>query len=76
MIYVHCNECDHEWECTEDNDRTCDWCGGSCYILESDTHTHIIKTTEEVITDLEKLNNPLSMRIIEKLKKHGNKNRK
>jgi len=65
-MYVHCNECHHEWECTS-KDELCDWCGGGFYILEpTPTRTSII----DVYLKLKKLKNTYADKIIEKIKKH------
>jgi len=64
-MYVHCNECHHEWECTSEDDRDCDWCGGGSYILESEIP---LMPKDDVLTSLAKLNNPYANKIIEKIK--------
>jgi hypothetical protein len=69
-MYVHCNSCHHEWECTNNNERTCDWCGDGSYILESDIP---LIPKDDVLTALRKLNNPFADRVIKKIIKHPNK---
>ncbi len=65
-MYVHCNSCHHEWECTDEDGRKCDWCGGESYILEDETPLENIEI--DVLTSLAKLNNPYADKIIEKIK--------
>jgi len=63
-MYVHCNECHHEWECTNEYDRKCEWCGGGSYILESDIP---LVPKDDILTSLSKLNNPYADKIIDKI---------
>jgi len=69
-MYVHCNECHHEWECTSGDDRECEWCGGGSYILESEIP---LIPKDDVLTSLSKLNNPYADRIIRKITDHPKK---
>ena len=71
-MYVHCNDCHHEWECTNEDDRKCEWCGGGSYILESESPLEKFNVND-VIVNLKKLNNPLANRIIRKLSEHPKK---
>lgn len=36
MPLLHCTECHHEWESSEDEEE-CDWCGGDSYMLDKNT---------------------------------------
>lgn len=72
MLYVHCNDCHHEWECTCEDERTCEWCGGYSYILEDNTPLSLLlcKNSSDVIKRLKRLKNPYADKIIEKIEKH------
>ena len=72
-MYVHCNECQHEWECTDEDGRKCDWCGGESYILEDETPLEKMLSINDVLVNLKKLNNPLADRIIKKISDHPKK---
>lgn len=73
-MYVHCNECHHEWECTNEDERECDWCGGDSYSLEDETSLEkMALNVDDVIVNLQKLNNPLADRIIKKISEHPKK---
>ncbi len=65
-MYVHCNKCHHEWECTDEDGRKCDWCGGGSYILGG-APTLLEYNLEETITKLRKMNNPLADKVIDKI---------
>ncbi len=71
-MYVHCNDCHHEWECANEDGRECDWCGGGSYILEDETPLEKFNVND-VIVNLKKLNNPLADRIIRKISDHPKK---
>jgi len=68
-MYVHCIKCHHEWECTSEDNRICDWCGGDFYNLEETPLTGI----NDIILNLKNLNNPFADKIIEKIKKYPKK---
>jgi hypothetical protein len=73
MPYVHCDKCQHEWECATNSkiDRKCDWCGGGSYILEDEPPLAKMLNTFDIIELLEKMKHPESKAIAKKLKKHG-----
>ncbi len=68
---VICNDCVKVLKCLTLQDRTCDWCGGGSYILESETPLSKMLNTLDIIELLEKLKHPESNEIVKKLKKHG-----
>lgn len=36
MPLLHCSECHHEWEATNE-EEVCDWCGAPGFVLEEKT---------------------------------------
>jgi len=73
-MYVHCNNCHHEWECTSEDERECDWCGGESYILEDKTPLEkMTENVDNIMVRLKKLNNPLADRIFKKITEHPKK---
>jgi hypothetical protein len=76
---VICDDCVKVLCCLAQLDRTCDWCGGGSYILESVTPLsqtlndfNLINMTLELIEK----NNPESKEIAKKIFKHGIKKKR
>ncbi len=47
MFTLHCKECHHEWESSEEV-GTCDWCGAGSYIL-GEHHFNIYKILQVLL---------------------------
>ncbi len=52
MKLLHCNSCHHEWEGREGS--TCNWCGGSSYVLTSINTQGILNAAQKISADLKK----------------------